>query len=298
MKEIINIWGSVILFAICLITMAFPDDSIGQIFNQKSNLILLGYAVLCIVFLVSSQKRLLLTSFICTGLLAFYLKVNTNHQIKLKGDKNEISFSVANITMSDISEAPFLSITSVAETEPDVIFFQELDPIWSEKIIDVFGSHYPYSVKMIPQNDFVGTMAIMKNKAIMVDSNALVNDQIISFLYPVMNTNINLINSYLPLNFKEKSDSTINTYISQLQSSTLGGPIIFSGELNAVQWASITNRIKSSLKLSDGQIFHPLKSLTDQVFYSQEFSPINYRIMNTANNTHFGILAQFELEIQ
>ena len=140
-------------FIISTILFLFSPD---YFFFKKSlefaNYVLVIFILCGLIFLIIDSNRLVITTFLCAGALALFLKVNSANVRPEKGIKNidPISLSVIDLAKVEGGEKAFLRF--VDSLNSDIYFFKNVDVQWEEYLSDHLAVNYDrYQTNRIPE---------------------------------------------------------------------------------------------------------------------------------------------------
>lgn len=305
-KTILHVLTILLALGVLLIVFT-PKIDFFQKNAEFANQFLLMYLSLGMLFLLLSQKRLMVTSLLCAGALAFYLKETTNTRIKFStpnlGDKYNISL----INLSAIDADPKKVFTRIRNNAHDFLVFQEFTPDWKNLLSDQFNYLYPYTIFQ-PRIDFFGIAVMSKYPIVAKDTFFYEDIPILKYTVQKKTKQLSIITTYLspPINADSKAKSAEQFKLLEQIISGTEGQMIVTGVFNLVPWSSEIQNFKTNTNLiSSRNGYMPninlfggfLEKPVTYLLYREDLECIRYKT-SKADNDEYGVEAVFQSKLQ
>jgi endonuclease/exonuclease/phosphatase (EEP) superfamily protein YafD len=263
------------------------------------------YWFLGIVFLMLRREKLMLYTFATTILLCMFLKSLSNTDIEFPTKTNLPTLKIAHFNLSYVEDVPNF-LTSLRQTNADVVSVQETTPIWDKIFRDSLNRAYPYRCG-ITSLDLYGIGVYSKYPFIKCDtfySGQIPN--IVVHLRADSLHNIYIVSSYIapPL-----YQSAYKAMLKQLKDialhiKKLNGSVITVGDYNIPPTATDLVLFRYNAHLSDSRRgYRPihgnghislLEVPLDHLFYSQHFQCIDFQTINGEKGERLGITGIYQ----
>jgi endonuclease/exonuclease/phosphatase (EEP) superfamily protein YafD len=293
--------------ALCIFT---PDIFV---FKQGANFtvqIMFANLLLAMFFLILDQRRLMFISLAACGVLALYLKGETDQSLKFPSNNENPHISVAHIDLS-LSEDFNEAMHTILIADVDLISFQEYTPIWDEYLSSELTTRYPYRVTM-KRIDPYGKAIFSKFP---LSDNDTMNfegfDEIPSLHTAVMindYTEIHVISTHTVPPVNERAYERIRDYFHEIgiYVGKLEGPVITLGDFSLPGWSNEIKEFKEFANLSDSRRDVMLRSTgypifffnipIDHIFYSNDFECTAFNSISGDKSSHMGISGKYQLK--
>ena len=145
--------GALIILAaiLCIFT---PNYFLFKMGARFAGLIMLGYLVLGLFFLILKQPKLMFISLACCAGVTIYLKSTSNSDLKHAAPTTEVSVRVAHINVSGFDNDYESTMAAIKDTKADLISIQELTPEWHYVLKETLSEDYPYSTSLVRFDPF------------------------------------------------------------------------------------------------------------------------------------------------
>lgn len=259
--------------------------------------IMLAFLMLGLFFLILNNRRLILASFFCCGILCLFLKNASYENLVRPGESKAAKISLAHFNLSSITSTYDQLLEIVINTKPDIISFQEVTPDWELFIRKEFQNEYPHIIAYSRIDPF--------GKCIISKIPINYSDTLIIESVPNLICNVNLDNEeifiisthFLPpldselTNRSHENLETISHFINALKS-----PVIIAGDFNLVYWSNEIRSFRNKAKLFNSRrdaSENGLKAAYDHIFYSRELECTGFAEINEFT-THVGIIGSYQ----
>lgn len=314
LKRISNFFSNkvvenVLLFLIMsgvLITIFTPDVPFFGKISDYANQIMIFYLLVSMFFLTINQKRLMIFSIVCTGLLAFFLKETTNARIRYAAPNLEEKFQLALINLSSIDSDLKKVFQYISKKNYDIVIFQEYTPEWQGAISGQIEPNFSYKIAL-PRIDVFGLKILSQYPIITADTLYYEDIPLLKIQLLKNNARFDVFTAYFPPHLDTKSKeialgelNLINSKVEALQV-----PLIVAGVFNMVSWSPEIQDFKESCGLTEsrsgyipsmnkggGGIFG--KPVT-HIFYNQLLECTGFNV-SRADNDEYGVEARFQLK--
>lgn len=271
--------------------------------------LLLGYLALALFFLLFNQKRLMFISFLCTAILAIFLKTMTNSEMKPpEAVKDMPIFKLAHFNVNNANEDFSETIDIILSTEADLISVQETTPYWDKILHEGLSSNYPHSFTH-PDLGLFGMTVFSRKPFAYIDTVRYEEiPNIIGGLNLDEDNTIHFVGSHLlpALNYNYYERLTghldfIAEYCNQNEK-----PIITFGDYHTVPWSNEIADFRNATELQDSRRgFTPtfphggttvFEVPIDHFFFSNDMECLSFSAVSTLYTNHLGIQASFQLK--
>lgn len=292
-----------ILFTIILVFAPnLPMFKSGSYFVVQITFVFFGLGFL---FLLFGREKLMLISFLCTGILCLFLKRSFNDVLMLPSRTNTPSLRVAHVNLSSLGEELESSMDRLSSIEADIISFQEVTPMWTEFLDSHFSEKFPYHSTLV-RIDIYGLAVYSKYPFKMLDTiyagdipnltgRIIVDENTRDEVY--------FISSHLtpsPSNIAEEEVSNHLELIAKLVNQ-YKAPIITFGDYNLVSWSDEIRVFREKASLRDSRrsfipgfpnSFYPI----DHVFYSEHFECTSFESILDDEGEKMGIIGRYQFK--
>ncbi len=223
-----------------------------DVFSHFRMYYVIYFLVLGLVALAMKKKwesivSLSLTILLSLSIVKFYLPVET--RLEKEGLK------IVSINLLSSNQDYDKVISFLEEGDFDVVFVQELSPLWTRKL-QVLETEYP-SIKMYPRNDNFGIGVMSKLAFLKIKNRSFSDVGIPSILITVLfnDHEINLLNTHpLPpvgsryFEIRNQQFRNLNDFVENFEED-----IILIGDLNSTNFSPNFNLLLESGKLIDSR---------------------------------------------
>ena len=131
-----------ILILATILFIFSPDYFFFKKSLEFANYILFVYILVGLIFLILDSHKLVLTTFICAGFLAFFLKTN-NDNLRRNGKGTDLNPFVASIVDLQNVEKNRLDFARFIDSlNYDIIVFHHVDSLWQDLLDGFFSARY------------------------------------------------------------------------------------------------------------------------------------------------------------
>ncbi len=261
-----------------------------------------------IIFMFMNLEKLLYTSFISSGLIAFLLlySYNSSFSHATRQQKEAITVAFINPTWSTSNE--FETRNVILGLSADVILLEEVTPEWHE-ILDSLSIKYPYH-SIVKRIDPYGKAIFSKLKIESIDTLKIQNKPIL-IANAILSENqklyiaiVNELPSITMSDFKK-----INFLLDELARifTHLGKSIILGANLNLVLSSRELRdfRIKTNLTPSrrdnnDGRYDNSFWSIfntpKNEIFYSEQLECTEFQELTDNNLKPIGLVGRYQIK--
>lgn len=290
--------------ALCMFT---PDVFLlkwGATFTVQ---IMLAYLALSMLFLFTSQQRLMLVCLVCCGMLAMYLKNSSNGHLRLASKTEEPELRIGHINLS-LAEEYEATVRTILDTDLDVWTFQEMTPDWDQVLEDALCDQYPYDATFV-RIDPYGLSVWSKYPLEVIDTFNFDGIPNLRVSIPVGGERyVHIVSSHTkaPVNSSAYHDIRMHFREISRYIRTLDGPVITCGDYNLPSWAPEVKEYKNLAELQDSRrdinpasvqgSFSLFKVPIDHIFYTDEVECTSFRVIDDIKSRHLGIIGTYQLK--
>lgn len=300
---------NILLFLIMsgvLITIFTPDVPFFGKISDYANQIMIFYLLVSMFFLTINQKRLMVFSMLCTGLLAFFLKETTNARIRYATPNLEEKFQLALINLSSIDSDPRKVFQYISKKNYDIVIFQEYTPDWQGAISTFIEPNFSYKIAL-PRIDVFGLKVLSQYPIISADTLYYEDIPLLKLQLLKNNSRFDVITAYFPppLDATSREIASAELHLINSKIESLQVPLVVAGVFNMVPWSPEIQEFKQtgdliesrsgyipSMDKGSGGIFG--KPVT-HIFYNQLLECTGFNI-SRADNDEYGVEARFQLK--
>ncbi|GLR17802.1 endonuclease/exonuclease/phosphatase family protein [Portibacter lacus] len=300
-KKLIKNVIVVLLVAIAVVPIFSLNVPFLQLSIDFSVQLMLGYLFLGFLFLIISEKRLLLTSFACCGMLCLFLKQSSNNNLILPKVNQSEKVSIAHFNTSSSTLGYASMLEAVISSDADIVSFQEVTPDWDMYLNNNLKALYPYSARNVRIDPY--GMEIF-SKFPIVEYDTFHYDEIPHQMVNINvseNNNINIISAHVlpPLGkrLNERAKKHLQTIANKI--SSLPSPSIVLGDFNLVYWSNeiVHFREQAQLENSRRDVSQNLLNVPyDHIFYSNKLECTSFRDISDSTSNHLGIVGTYQIK--
>ena len=296
-KTITYILSSAIILVtvLCVLT---PDFMFFKSMSEYTVHIMFFLLVLGLLFLVFNNPKLLFISFLCTGILAMFLKEASNTALRYPEENILHNLNIAHFNLSNLQHDLADVIKVINTQNPDIITFQEYTPEWTNILRKVIKNKFKFSRTEVRIDPF--GMAVY-SKLPMHDVKILPYNKIpnLSFSVNVNEEPVNLILSYILPPVMDQIDQNTNDHLTMIGDfiSSIKTPAIVLGDFNMVYWSTEITRFRNKYKLNNSRKQSNSFGLTipyDHMFYTHDLECTSLLDISNEKGEHIGINGVFQ----
>ena len=277
---------------ICIGTLLSVFNSDLEIFKKTEDFtvyIMPSLLGLGLLFLILNQQRLMMISFICTGILCLHLKMASNQNLRFADINAGPKISIAHIGLSATQEGYQSILEKVNEIDADVVSFQEVTPDWANILKEAFSDYYPHEASNIRISPF-GMLIFSKYPITDIDTfyyNRIPNLGV--KMEVTEGQEVKLLASYIlpPLNTREH----LSVIASEVEKDDV--PVITLGDYNLVYWSDEIISFRNSTHLKNSRR-STLQIHYDHIFYSDDFECVDFSEIVDMSSNHLGIYGAYQ----
>lgn len=270
---------------------------------------LLAYLGAGLLFLFLDQKRLMFICFACTAILAIFLKVVTNSEMKPPEKTADMpTIKVAHFNVNNSNEDFASTIKTILTVEADFISIQETTPYWDSILWNELRVDYPHTFSQ-PDLGLFGMTVFSKKPFIYIDTVRYEEiPNIVGSIALDEEHSLNFIGSHLlpALNYKyyarlKEHLNFISDYCNKHEK-----PMLTFGDYHTVPWSNEVFDFKQKTNLSNSRKgFTPtfphgastlLEVPIDHFFFSEELKCLSFSTVSSLYTSHLGIQGTFQLK--
>ncbi len=277
-----------------------------DVFSHFRIYYIIYFLVLGLVALVMKTKWESLVSLSLAILLSLSI-VKFYFPLEKHFEKEGLKIASINLLSSNQNYEKVISF--VEEGDFDVVFFQELSPVWTRKL-QVLETEYPF-VKMYPRSDNFGIGVMSKLAFLKIENRSFSDVQVPSILMSVLfnNSEINILNTHpLPpvgtqyFESRNQQFRNLNDFVDNFEED-----IILLGDLNSTNFSPNFNLLFENGNLRDSRegfgllsTWHahwPFISVTlDHVLVSEGIEILNRGVGINIGSDHLPITVEIDLK--
>jgi endonuclease/exonuclease/phosphatase (EEP) superfamily protein YafD len=299
-KSLVSYTVLVLIGTGVVLSMAPLDLPVFQRWTNYTVSLIFIYLLLGLFFLVISNTRLLLASFLAAGILSFFLKVFSSETMSSPETVQENSFTVSNFNLINLKGDIYSFLGDMQHTGSDILCFHEVNPGWARILTRALSAKYPYQASLV-RIDAFGKMVLSNMPFERVDT--FYFDSI-----PGMDLRLNLEGSQSRLivtqivpPFRGYRGLSSNDQLFELAGyiNRIDVPVLLAGEFNQVYWSrELRNMVEQTRLLNSRRFITTLGSKVphEHIFHSGDFECTRVMELQDEANAHIGVEASFRLE--
>lgn len=291
---------------LCIFT---PDHYYFKFLSTYAVQVMFGYLFLGLIFLLAKQPRLTFASFLACGLIAGYLKLSTNSDLKSpEVTQNAALIKVAHIDISSITDDPEGIVESIIQSDASIISIPNLDPYVYGFLEESLKNAFPFNTGLIgvePRLAVFSRYAIEKQDTFFVDNLPNISGCIKTegtgkeWYFVTSNT--------LPP-FYSKEYQRLQNQLEEvaIRAKKIEAPIITIADYNLVPWQVEILDFRERIQLEDSRRgFSPASSTSflgglfglphEHIFHTNHFKCIQFNNLKFGEN-HLGISGTFQFK--
>ena len=292
---------------IVLVCVFTPDVILFKRLSNYTVHIMLGFLMLGLLFLMLGKKKLLLISFVASGLLSIFLKYSSNSKLQLARDSGLPDVSIALVNLADITTLPDSLTANIQRIHPDILVCNELTPDWTHYLSVALRKQFPYQVK-ITRIDNHGK-ALFSHLPI-VGTDTLIHRNIPHILstielgpsirFRVLNT---FFNPPLVHKMLEEYNEQLGFLVDRIKQTDM--PLLVAGDFSVPPWSTELRAFKYAADLLDSRRDITLRSgkgleallevPVQQIFYNTRLACTKFSNLYDGDKNKLGITGTYQL---
>ena len=298
----INITLTLVIIVGALICIFTPNYFFLKLGTRFAGIVMLGYLILGMFFLLIKQSGLMMTSFICCAGLCLFLKNSANTTLLLPAQTKEEIVEIVHFNMSSSNEDLNTSVGTILETDADFISVQDVTPEWKYLLNETLGKKYPY-YSSIERLDPYGLAIFSKYPFIELDTFMTGQIPNLEGKIEVNQTEFRFIAGHTTPPLFSTAYSAMQKQMSEFgeRAAKIKEPLLMMGNFNAPPWWSEIQQLRQVAELEDSRISASIgitdifQSPTDYILFSKDLTCVGFTNIFTPNNDQFGIQGTYQL---
>jgi len=291
---------------LCIFT---PDHYYFKFLSTYAVQVMFGYLFLGVLFLFVKQPRLTFASFLACGLIAGYLKLSTNSNLKSpEVTQNVALIKVAHVDISGITDDPEGTVNTIIQSNASLISIPNLDPYVYGFLEENLNEAFPHNTGLIgfePGLAVFSRYPIEKQDTFFVDNLPNISGCVKTegtgkeWYFVTSNT--------LPP-FYSKEYQRLQNQLEKVatRAKKIEAPIITIADYNLVPWQVEILDFRESVQLEDSRRgFSPAYSTSflgglfglphEHIFHTNHFKCIQFNNLKFGDG-HLGITGTFQFK--
>ncbi|MEL6863828.1 MAG: endonuclease/exonuclease/phosphatase family protein, partial [Bacteroidota bacterium] len=293
--RMLNISGMLI----CIFTPNYYFFKMGTRFAVP---LMLGYLLFGLLLLILKQQRLMFTSFACCAGMCLFLKFSSDAELRFPTRTSRESLKVAHFNVANSGEDYENTIRLMLSTDADLISIQEIDPHWSQLLLETLNSKYPYHHSVVRFDPF-GLALFSKHRFHSIDTFHFedIPNIIGSIQPPGFKEQLYFISSHTTPPLYSSAYNRLSEHLEKIAQYTshIKAPILTFGDYYAPPWWGEIQNLKEAGQLSDSRpsglsdLSNVFQNPVDYIFYSKHFNCIDFENITQESN-HLGISGTYQ----
>ena len=315
MRIIRNPWTQVIFSALVLLSTYLvinpPDILFFKSVNAKAVYFMFALLGTVIGSLILDMKRVMFTSIAACGLMAVFLKVNSNSQLQaVNKTPKEITsdfLKVAHFNAQDLGTEADGTLKIIEDIDADVIFVQELTPQWDKVIQEKFSKKYPKH-KCFVRIDLYGMGIFSKHDFVQLDT--FMYDNIPNLIGSLRKKNdekvYHFVSSHITPPLNRIGLERMNQHLKVISDKVNGinEPVLAIGNFNTVAWSNELQSFKKETHMVESRRgglgpFPTASSMLQTpmkfIFHTEELNCVSFGNINNQDAQEVGIFGIYQL---
>ncbi len=302
----VEIAASVSIAILTCVILLFNKITLPTVYGMSAILFLTIYGIAALVFLIFNYRKLVVTTFACTGAIALFLKLNfdANQHFAFANNTEELVVQLVNLDL--VSGSQEEQSTLFSGLDGDVVIFQGYTPKWRKLINEHVSKQLLYRWRF-ERIDIYGQYIVSRKAFRLTDT--LQYEGIPVLRYDVrLNSKdrIRLISLILPPGLTDGVENQTMKLINRLMDAkNENDTSIILGNFNLTPWSdrlqalmyktdTKNSRInKSKLNLFQENPFDYYPTL--HLLYSKEIQNIHFTELEF-NSKHIGISGSYQIK--
>jgi len=281
-----------------------PNHFFFELFLSLAMQIMIGIAVVALVFLIS--KKWIGTAVSMLAILLIYSNISYLRFSKTEKVQIEnIDLKVAHFNVLKFNKDFQKTIKAIKENDADLVSINEMTWDWKEALDTALLKEYPYRY-LVAQNNSFGIGVFSKTKLHSCETIWFEGLPYISGKMAIKNKKIQFLCAHTIPPTSKYAFAKRNNEIADIQRylKTIKAPQIIIGDFNAVSWSPIMQSFRANLKLNDSRkTFTPSYPAwskftmipIDHIFVSKEIKCLSFNTIKNTSSDHYGIVAEYRL---
>jgi endonuclease/exonuclease/phosphatase (EEP) superfamily protein YafD len=289
-----------------------PNYAVFNAWARFAPQVALGYLLLGMVWLITKQTQLMLTTLLSCAFLCIYLRNASNSALELPKKTNEPILKLGNFNANQ-ANGDFLNfLASIKKQKLDILSLQEITPDWQRTLTDSLKKEFPYYC--FASNPSLQSLALFsrypfKNCDTIYSENTPSLRFTFSSNYLGRQGRFHILASYIqPPYFKKAYEQLQNQLTSvakvvqesQEPSITLGEYSIHASAYEIQQFRHIAalqdSRRGFRPDRSDGSI-SLFDTPTDHIFFTPHFNCIDFQTISGVQAERLGIVGTYQINL-
>lgn len=305
MRKKETIWAGVV-FVLTLLIVLFSEYTLLADYRFSSNAFLIGYGVLSIVCLVFNFRRLVITTFGCTAIIALFLKLNLDANQKFALDNFTEKLTIQLINLDWLNVAPQEQKEIISSLDADVIVFQGYTPEWRQVIQRHVARDLEHRV-YFDRIDLYGQCIVSRKGLIGVDTVVLEDIPVIRVgLQLNEKDRIKLLSFTMPPELTNEESNRQKRFVEKLTlAKNNWSPTLLLGNFNLTPWSDRLQFLKYKTKTKSSRINKSQLNLIQEnpfdydpsihILYDRHLQNIFFDELDY-NSKNLGVVGQYQIK--
>jgi len=247
--------------------------------------------------LMINEKQLLFLSFLSCAGLCLHLKNSSNNVLKLPTKTVQEVLNIGQINIASTHEHIFETISSIKNTDVDMLSVQEITPDMAMLLKQELKSLYPHHIIVHRKKDFIGTGIFSKQPFLSVDTFYLEDIPNLSVNVKCANQDVAIISSFVYPELSIADNPKVLAHFEKIKDYTNSKsfPTIAIGDFNQLQFSNYLKDFKRQASLNDSRRFQFFDNPTDHIFFSSHFDCVEFQTISNRYTNHLGIKGSYQL---
>ena len=306
-------WSQVLISASILLGTLLliypPELYLFKALSSKAVIFMFMLLATVMGSMILGLRKIMFTSIVCCSMLALFLKVNSNSQLTAipEATPDKEFLKVAQFNAQELSENILGTLDMINELDADLIFVQELTPLWNEAINSKFRDEYPYHQSFI-RIDLYG-MAIY-SRYDFIDLDTFMYDQIPNLIGSISKNNSNdvfhFVSTHITPPLNQTGIDKMSEHLALISDKVraIGEPVLALGNFNAVAWSNELQTFRRETELLAsrrgglGPYFNAssvLQTPVNYIFHSQNLKCLSFGNISNQQAEEVGIFGIYQL---
>jgi endonuclease/exonuclease/phosphatase (EEP) superfamily protein YafD len=259
--------------------------------------------------LILGMRKVMFACVFSCALLALFLKVNSNSQLLAtpEAEPDKDFLKVAQFNAQDLGNNTEGTLSMINEIDADIIFVQELTPLWSEAITEEFKTEYPHHKSFI-RIDLFGMAIYSKYRFIDIDT--FMYDQIPNFIGSIAKDHsdevFHFVSTHITPPLNQSGINKMSDHLALISNKvrSIGQPVLALGNFNAVAWSNELQTFRRETELLAsrrgglGPFFNAssvLEAPVNYIFHSQNLRCLSFGNISNTQAEEVGIFGIYQV---
>ncbi|NNE30371.1 MAG: endonuclease/exonuclease/phosphatase family protein [Saprospiraceae bacterium] len=286
---------------ICIYT---PNYYLLKMGARFAGVIMFGYLLLGMIFLILRQQGLMITSLICCAGLALFLKNASYADLKHAAMTSSETLKVSHYNVSSISD-PAVAIDEILASGADIVSLQEVTPDWEYLLQETLGSKYPHKRSVVRFDPF-GLALFSKHPITTLDTFTVgdVPNLVGIIKMTESEQEIQIIAAHTSPPLFSTAYSTMQDQVRSIgekaQAATL--PCLVVGNFNAPPWWQEIQSLRETGNLKDSRrsatfgLTEIFQSPGDYILHSPQLKCVDFQNVYSPDNSQLGISGTYQIK--